>query len=61
MTTTDTTKDQWVTEYAQRILTLWQAQQPPLGIDTEYAQNIEQQLETWFENPLKKDLIEATY
>ena len=61
MTATNIAKEQWAAEYARRILKLWQEQRPPLGIDSRYAKNIEEQLESYFDNPLKRELIETTY
>ena len=61
MPATETTKQEWVEEYASRILQLWQTQESPLGIDTEYASQLQVQLEDFYEDPLKRSLIETSY
>ncbi len=58
---TQISRTQWAQEYAQRILKLWQSQQSPLGVDNGYAQHLEEQLLQYFDDPLLRDLIEASY
>ncbi len=60
-TSTEITRTQWVREYSQRILKLWQAQENPLGVDDDYVQHLEEQLLQYFDDPLMRDLIEASY
>lgn len=60
-TSTDISRKQWAQEYAQRILKLWQSQESPLGVDDGYAQHLEEQLLQYFNDPLLRDLIEASY
>jgi hypothetical protein len=58
---TKISRTQWAQEYAQRILNLWQSQESPLGVDDAYAQQLEEQLLQYFDDPLLRDLIEASY
>ncbi len=60
-TSTDISRTQWAQEYAQRMLNLWQSQESPLGVGDNYAQHLEEQLLQYFDNPLLRDLIEASY
>lgn len=60
-TSTQISRTQWAKEYAQRILKLWQSQKSPLGVDDGYAQHLEEQLLHYFDDPLLRDLIEASY
>ena len=60
-TSTKIGRTQWAQVYAQKILKLWQAQEPPLGVDDAYAQQLEEQLLTYFDDPLLRDLVESTY
>ncbi len=60
-TSTEISRRQWARKYAQKILNLWQSQQSPLGVDDGYAQHLEDQLLQYFDDPLMRDLIEATY
>ncbi|MCD6394090.1 MAG: hypothetical protein J7M40_11350 [Planctomycetes bacterium] len=54
-------RTQWARKYAQKILDLWQSQESPLGVDDAYAQQLEEQLLKYFDDPLMRDLIEASY
>ncbi len=60
-TSTKISRTEWAHEYAQKILNLWQAQESPLGVDDAYAQQLQEQLLTYFDDPLLRDLIESTY
>ncbi len=60
-TSTEISRRQWAKEYARRILKLWQSQESPLGVDDGYAQHLEEQLLQYFDDPLLRDLIEASY
>lgn len=59
--TTDTEKQEWIQRYTHRILAAFDRWQTPLGIGADYAEHLEQQLADFYDDPLKKDLIEATY
>ncbi len=61
MESTITDKQQWVSEYAKRILQNYHTWETPLGIDDSYVEKIKQDLMEDFENPLRKSLIEETY
>ncbi len=54
-------KKSWIAEYAKRILSQLTKWKTPLGIDEEYKNQIESDLESFYEDPLKKQLIEQTY
>ncbi|RKY06542.1 MAG: hypothetical protein DRP66_08580 [Planctomycetota bacterium] len=58
---TDISRTQWAREYAQKILNLWQSQEGPLGVDSGYAQHLEEQLLSYFDDPLLRDLVESSY
>ena len=58
---TKISRTEWAREYAQKILNLWQAQESPLGVDDAYAQQLEEQLLSYFDDPLLRDLIESSY
>ena len=60
-TTTDISRTEWARKYAQKILKLWQSQDSHLGVDDNYAQHIEEQLLSFFDDPLMRDLIESSY
>jgi len=61
MTTTTITKEQWLEEYAGRVLKIWHIWQGPLGVDDHYIEQLKLQLNEFFDDPLKRDLIETTY
>ncbi len=61
MPTIEITKEAWVDKYAQRILQVWHKLQSPLGIDNQYSQQVKNQLDEFFDDPLKRGLIETTY
>ena len=57
----DVSKEKWLQRYASRILRLWSKWQTPLGIASVYTDQIKQDLSKFYEDPLKKMFIEATY
>ena len=62
MATAQLTKADWVKEYSERILAMWQERKCPLGrIDEDYIKELETDLSKLFDDPLKRSLIEATY
>ncbi len=61
MATITIPKEEWMHKYAQRILKVWQTWQTPLGIDERYSEVLKDQLSEYFDDPLKRELIEATY
>lgn len=61
MSTVEVTKQDWVNKYAERILQVWRGLQGPLGIDGQYSNQVKNQLDEYFDDPLKRGLIETTY
>ncbi|MCK5172098.1 MAG: hypothetical protein KAR47_01830 [Planctomycetes bacterium] len=61
MPATETAKQDWVDEYASRILQFWQSQEGPLGVDTNYTHQLRAQLDDFYDDPLKRSLIETSY
>ena len=55
------TKQEWIAEYAGRILFTWRRWQGPLGIDDAYLEQLEEQLGKQFDDPLKRQLVEMSY
>lgn len=56
------TKQDWIQEYAERILKAWQNWQGPLGqVDDSYIEQVKKELDSQFDDPLKRSLIETTY
>lgn len=56
-----TRKAAWIRQYSSRIVGVWRRWEGPLGVDREYEQKVRDDLETWFDDPLKRELIEETY
>lgn len=61
MTTLELTQQEWVEQYADKMMACWKNWQGPLGVDEAYKQVLTQQLAASFAEPLKRDLIERTY
>ena len=61
MEVTKARRQNWVDSYADRILHTFDKWQSPLGIDPDYRKVVKEQLEGYFEDPLKKSLIETSY
>ena len=59
--TPDTRKEKWLQKYASRILTHWSQWQTPLGVACAYTDKIKTDLGRFYDDPLKKMFIEATY
>ena len=57
----DTSKEKWLETYASRILARWSQWQTPLGVAYAYTNQIKTDLCRFYDNPLKKMFIEATY
>ncbi|AQT69509.1 hypothetical protein STSP2_02700 [Anaerohalosphaera lusitana] len=55
------TKAGWIDKHARSILMLWAGMQSPLDVDPNYLQHIKEELESCFEDPLKRSLIETSY
>jgi len=54
-------KKQWIQKYACRMLEIWKEIQGPLGVAENYIEQIKKDLAAFYDEPLKKMLIEATY
>ena len=57
----DTDRKRWLQEYSHRLLKLWLQWQTTLGITCTYAEKIKEDLAVFYEDPLKRMFIEATY
>ena len=58
---TKQTKDEWIQHYAKRIYSFWFQWQTPLGIAYKYVEQIKKDLMKFYDDPLKRTFIEATY
>ncbi len=54
-------KKAWVQRYADRMFSLWLRRQTCLGVTRHYMAQLRQDLARWYDEPLKKMFIEATY
>ena len=54
-------KEKWLQKYAYRILTVWSYWQTPLGVAGVYVNKIKMDLGRFYDDPLKRMFIEATY
>ena len=62
MTTLTMTKEGWIEEHALKILNMWQLNRTPLGgVDDEYLAKLKEDLAGYFDDPLKRSLIETSY
>ena len=61
METLRNTRQSWVDSYADRILRTFDKWRSPLGVDPNYRKVVKEQLEGYYEDPLKKSLIETSY
>jgi hypothetical protein len=59
--TSDSNKEKWLQKYASRILTIWSQWQTPLGVTCNYTDKIKSDLVSFYDDPLKRLFIEATY
>jgi hypothetical protein len=59
--TLDTDKAEWLEKYASRILAVWSHWQTPLGVACAYTDKIKTDLVRFYDDPLKRMFIEATY
>ncbi len=57
----DIGKRRWLQKYSHRLLRLWLEWQPPLGVASTYAEQIEEDLAKFYNEPLKRIFIETTY
>jgi len=54
-------KEEWLQQYADRILKVWLKWQTPLGVARDYVEQLKNDLAEFYEEPLKKIFIETTY
>ena len=54
-------KKQWIQKYALRIYKSWLRWQGPLGIASDYIEQVKRDLEEIYPDPLKRVLIEGSY
>ena len=57
----DTNKEKWLQKYASRILIAWSQWQTPLGVACAYTDKIKMDLSRFYDDPLKRMFIEASY
>ena len=57
----DTQKERWLQKYTSRILMAWSHWQTPLGMACTYTHKIKMDLGRFYDDPLKRMFIEATY
>lgn len=55
------TRQNWVDEYSGKIFQLWGSWGSPLGVDDDYIHQVRCELDGFFDDPLKRELIEETY
>ena len=56
-----TEKQLWIELYSERICRLWQQWRTQLGVSQEYSEQLKRDLDGFYDDPLKKKLIETTY
>lgn len=54
-------KEEWIQHYAEQALRFWLQWQTPLGVARDYMEQIKEDLAKFYDEPLKKMFIEATY
>jgi hypothetical protein len=57
----DITREKWIHIYSLKLLKLWLQQQTPFEIACNYTAQIKEDLADFYEHPLKRRFIEATY
>ncbi len=56
-----TAKTQWVRHHANNMFRLWLSWRTPLGVARDYLKHLRQDLSAFYDDPLKRALIEASY
>jgi len=54
-------REKWIQKYAVRILNRYLHWQTPLGVASTYAGRLKEDLVAFYDDPLKKMFIEASY
>jgi hypothetical protein len=57
----DITRDKWIHIYSNRLLRHWLQQKTPFDVAGSYTAQIREELDDFYEDPLKRKFIEATY
>ena len=57
----DIARDRWIHKYSLKLLKLWLQQQTSFDIACAYTTQIKEDLADFYEDPLKRKFIEATY
>jgi hypothetical protein len=57
----DPAREMWLQKYASRILVVWAGWRTPLGVAPAYADRIKKDLARFYDDPLKRLFIEASY
>jgi len=57
----DISKEKWLEKYSSQMLGLWSQWQTPLGVARAYASQIKKDLAKFYDDPLKRMFVEATY
>ena len=55
------TKQNWIDIYADRMLHTFDKWQSPFGIDPTYIEVLKDQLQAYYDDPLKRSLIETSF
>jgi hypothetical protein len=61
MVTIELDQQEWVDLYARKMMENLHTWQGPLGVDDQYKQLIKKELACFFDDPLKRSLVETTY
>ena len=54
-------REEWIQHYADRMLKLWLKWQTRLGVACDYVERLKADLAEFYDEPLKRMFIEATY
>ncbi len=57
----DISKEKWLRKYTSQMLGHWSQWQTPLGVARAYAGQIKKDLAEFYDDPLRRMFIEATY
>ena len=60
-TSKQTTKKEWISRYAKKILNCWQGFKSPFEVSQNYITEIQVQLSDFYDIPEEKSFIEMSY
>lgn len=60
-TINNTSKNQWIQMYAEKMLNAWKTWQGALGVADAYIEQIKEDLSLFYDDPLERAFIENTY